>query len=79
MGQERSTLVLTEGKGDDMEEDEENDEVEEKKFEKEEPIRKKGKVFIMRPKKLSTIVFTRRTSKSRKKLNLGKENAKKII
>lgn len=69
--QASSTLLLTKGKGDDVEDDVE-DEVDETKLEEEEePIRKKGKVIITRPTKSSAAVFNRRTS--RKKLKLGKE------
>lgn len=74
-----STLLLKKGKGDDVEEDNANDEDEETKSEEEDPIRKKGKVIITRPNKSSTIVFTRRVPKSRKKLKLGEEDAEQII
>ena len=77
MRQESSTLLLIEGKGDNVEEDEIEDEIEEMKSEEEEPIKKKGKVIITRPTKSSIVVFTRRTS--RKKLKLGEEEVEDVI
>lgn len=71
--------MLTKGKGDDVDEDEVEDEEEKTKSKEEEPTRKKGKVIITKPTKCSTIVFTRRTSRSRKKLKLHEEDAKEII
>ena len=76
MRQKSSTLLLIEGKGDDMKEDDAEDEAEETKSKEEEPIRKKGKAIITRPTKSSTTLFTRRESRSRKKLKLGEEDAK---
>ena len=66
---------MIEGKGDDVEEDD----VEETKSKEEEPIRKKGKVFITKPTKSSTTIFTRRVSRSIKKLKLGLEDAEEFI
>ena len=54
-----STLLLTEGKGEDIEEGEAKYE---EKSEEEESLKKKGKVIITIPTKLSTNEFTRRTS-----------------
>ena len=51
--------MLTEGKGEDIDEVEDEDEPEEE----EEPLKKKGKVTITKPPKPSTIVFTRRSKK----------------
>jgi hypothetical protein len=62
-----------------VEEDEAEGEAEETKFEEEKPIRKKGKVIITKPTKSSNVVFTRRTSRSRKKLKLGEKDAEEII
>ena len=59
-----STLLLTKGKGDDIEEDEVEDE---EKLEEDEPLKKKGNVIITKPIKISTIVLTRRAT--RKKLD----------
>ena len=56
--------MLTEGKGED-EEDEPEDEEEESEKE-EELARKKVKVFITKPQKKPTTMFTRRTKKGKK-------------
>ena len=71
--------MLTEGKGDNVEEDNVEDEDEESKSKEEEPIRKKGKVIIRKPTKSSTTIFIRKRLKSKKKLKLGEEDAKHII
>lgn len=71
--------MLTEGKGDDIKEDDLEDEEEETKSGEEEPFRKKGKVIIIRPAKSSLAIFTRRANKSRKKLKLGEDGVEKII
>lgn len=63
--QTSSTLFLTEGKGDDIEEDDVEDE---EKLE-EVPVKKKGKVIITKPAKTFTAVFKRRASRKK----LGKE------
>ena len=68
--QASSILLLTDNVEDDNEES---------KFEEEESIRNKGKVIITKPTKSSTIVFTRRAPKSRKKLKLGEEDVEQII
>ena len=57
-----STLLLIEGKGDDIEDDEVQDE---DKLEEVELLKKKGKVIITKPTKPSTIVFTRTTSRKK--------------
>jgi hypothetical protein len=54
-----STLLLTEGKGEDEELEDEDVEYEE------EPLRKKGKVITSKPPKPSTAVFTRRSSRKK--------------
>ena len=46
---------------------------------KKKSIKRKVKVIIAKPTKSSTIVFARRTSKSRKKLKQSEEDAEKII
>ena len=46
---------------------------------KKKSLRKKGKVIITRPSKSSPTIFTRRVAKSRKKLKLGEDEAKRII
>ena len=57
-----ATLLLTEGKDEDVEKVEDEEE-----FEKEETLKKKGKVIITKPTKPSTIIFTRRSRKKAKK------------
>ena len=52
-------LMLTEGKGEDIEETKDEEELEKE----EETLRKKGKVIITKPPKPSTAVFTRRSRK----------------
>ena len=54
-----STLLLTKGKGEDGEAEDEE------KLEEEEPLKKKGKVIITKPNNPSTIVFTRRSSRKK--------------
>ena len=73
--QASSTLLLTKGKGDDVEEDE----VEEAKFEEEEPIRNTCKVIITQPTKSSTILFTRRESRLRTNLNYVRRIPRKLF
>ena len=51
-------LLLTEGKGEDVEEAKDVEE-----YEKEEPLKKKGKVIITKPAEPSTAVFIRRSRK----------------
>ena len=51
--------MLTEGKGEDVEEAKDEEELEKEK----EPIKKKGKVIITKPPKPSIAIFTRRTRK----------------
>ena len=58
-----STLLLTKGKGDDIEEDEVKDE---EKSKEEEPIKKKGKVIMTKLAKPSNVVFIRRTTRKKK-------------
>lgn len=72
---ESSTLILTEGKGDDLEDGDEEDKEEEAKLEEEDPLRKKGKVIITKPTKSSPV--TRRAAKSWKKLKLGEDEVEK--
>ena len=67
--------MLIERKGDDVEDDDEEDEVEESESKKEEPSKKKGKVIITKLAKSSPVVFTIRATKSKKKLNLGKDES----
>ena len=55
-------LMITEGQG----EDEEEKESEEETVKVAEPPRKKGKVFITKPQKQPTAVFTRKTRKGKK-------------
>ena len=69
MRQISSTLLLTEGKVDDVIEEYADDEIDEKKSKEEEAIKKKGKVIITKPAKSSTIVFIRRTSRNKLKLS----------
>ena len=57
--EKNSTLLLTKGKGED------EDIEDEEKLEEEEPLKKKGKVIITIPAKPSTTVFTRRSSKKK--------------
>ena len=59
-------LMLTKGKGEDEEEQFDDDKEEYEK--EEEPPRKKGEVFITKPQKKPTIVFTRRTRKGKSEL-----------
>ena len=56
-------LMLTEGKGEDEEEESDDDKKESEK--EEETPKKKGKVFITKPQKKPTVVFTRRTRKGK--------------
>ena len=56
----KTPLMLTEGKGED---EVETDNEEEDSKKEEELIRKKGKVIITKPPKPSTVVFTRRSKK----------------
>ena len=58
-------LMLTEGKGEDEEDDYDNKDEEPEK-EEEEIVRKKGKVFITKPQKNTTAVFTTRKRKGKK-------------
>ena len=60
-------LMLTKGKGEGEEEELDDDEEYEKE---EEPPKKKGKVIITKPQKQLTAVFTRRTRKERRIVNL---------
>ena len=66
----RTPLMLTEGKGEDVEESEDEEELEKE----EEPVRKKGKVIITKPPKPSIAVFTRRFRKK-----AGKEGSDVIF
>ena len=69
-----SPLILTRGKGDDIEDENKEEDVEEEDLEEEKPPKKKGKIIITNPAKSSPIVFTRRSAKSKRKLKLGKED-----
>ena len=75
----RSPLILTKGNGDDVGDEDEEEKEEESRYEKEVLPKKKGKVIITRPAKSYLVVFTRRESKSKKKLKLGEDEAKQII
>ena len=57
--QSSTPLMLTEGKGEDIDEAKDEDESEEEEV----PLKKKGKVTITKPPKPSTVVFTRRSKK----------------
>ena len=70
-----SPLVISKGKGDDIEDEE--DYVEEVELEEEEPPKKKGKVIIIKLAKSSLAIFTRRNTKSKRKLKLGEEDEAK--
>ena len=56
--------MITEGKGEDEEDESKDDEEELEK--EEEPIRNKGKVIITKPQKPTNTIFTRRTRKGKK-------------
>ena len=68
-----SPFMITNCKGDDIEDEDEEDEAEEEKPKEEEPPKKKGKVIITKHSKSSPIIFTTRTTKSKRKLKLGEE------
>lgn len=75
-----SPLMLTEEKGDDIKDEDEEDDVEEVEPKEEKPPKKKGRVIITKTAKDSPVMFTRRSSKSKRKLKLGEEDeAEKII
>ena len=59
--------------GDDAEDEE--DEVDETIYEKEEPPKKKGKVIIIRPIQSFPIVYTRREAKFKENLKSGNDEA----